>query len=125
MLNRAGIPVMAHIGFTPCFVKQYADVHSVLTKAAMDYAADVADGTFPDRNTPSRRLINYQGHNMTRLAESQGFMGPFSRDGKAGAAPCPTHLGRGRRYSLAMTNRCNHLLRDYRSADQHQNLQEK
>ena len=38
---------MAHIGFTPCFVKQYADVHSVLTKAAMDYAADVADGTFP------------------------------------------------------------------------------
>lgn len=62
---------------------------------------------------------------MTRLAESQGYMGPFSRDGKAGAAPCSTHLGRGRRYSLAMTNRCNHLLRDYRSADQHQNLQEK
>ena len=29
------------------FVKQYADVHGVLLKAAQDYAADVAAGTFP------------------------------------------------------------------------------
>jgi 3-methyl-2-oxobutanoate hydroxymethyltransferase len=29
------------------FVKQYADLHSVLLKAAQDYAADVADGVFP------------------------------------------------------------------------------
>ena len=29
------------------FVKQYADLHSVLLKAAQDYAADVAAGTFP------------------------------------------------------------------------------
>jgi 3-methyl-2-oxobutanoate hydroxymethyltransferase len=29
------------------FVKQYADLHGVLLKAARDYAAEVADGTFP------------------------------------------------------------------------------
>ena len=29
------------------FVKQYADLHGVLLKAAQDYAADVADGVFP------------------------------------------------------------------------------
>ena len=29
------------------FVKQYADLHGVLLKAAQDYAADVANGTFP------------------------------------------------------------------------------
>jgi len=29
------------------FVKQYADVHGVLLKAAQDFAADVAQGTFP------------------------------------------------------------------------------
>lgn len=29
------------------FVKQYADLHGVLRKAAQDYAADVAAGTFP------------------------------------------------------------------------------
>jgi len=29
------------------FVKQYADLHAVLLKAAQDYAADVAAGTFP------------------------------------------------------------------------------
>ncbi len=29
------------------FVKQYADLHATLLKAAQDYAADVADGTFP------------------------------------------------------------------------------
>jgi 3-methyl-2-oxobutanoate hydroxymethyltransferase len=29
------------------FVKQYADLHAVLKKAAQDYAADVANGTFP------------------------------------------------------------------------------
>jgi 3-methyl-2-oxobutanoate hydroxymethyltransferase len=29
------------------FVKQYADVHGVLLKAAQDYAADVKAGTFP------------------------------------------------------------------------------
>jgi 3-methyl-2-oxobutanoate hydroxymethyltransferase len=29
------------------FVKQYADLHGVLLKAAQDYAADVAAGTFP------------------------------------------------------------------------------
>lgn len=34
-------------GRLPRFVKQYADVHSVLTNAAQDYAADVAAGTFP------------------------------------------------------------------------------
>ncbi|HET7690697.1 MAG TPA: 3-methyl-2-oxobutanoate hydroxymethyltransferase [Nocardioidaceae bacterium] len=34
-------------GRIPRFVKQYADVHSVLLKAAQDYAADVAAGTFP------------------------------------------------------------------------------
>jgi 3-methyl-2-oxobutanoate hydroxymethyltransferase len=35
------------VGRIPRFVKQYADVHSVLLKAAQDYAADVAAGTFP------------------------------------------------------------------------------
>jgi 3-methyl-2-oxobutanoate hydroxymethyltransferase len=35
------------VGRMPRFVKQYADVHSVLLKAARDYAADVAAGTFP------------------------------------------------------------------------------
>ncbi len=34
-------------GRMPKFVKQYADVHGVLLKAAQDYAADVAAGTFP------------------------------------------------------------------------------
>jgi 3-methyl-2-oxobutanoate hydroxymethyltransferase len=29
------------------FVKQYADLHGVLLKAAQDYAAEVAAGTFP------------------------------------------------------------------------------
>jgi 3-methyl-2-oxobutanoate hydroxymethyltransferase len=29
------------------FVKQYADLHGVLLKAAQDYAADVSSGTFP------------------------------------------------------------------------------
>ncbi len=34
-------------GKMPRFVKQYADLHAVLLKAAKDYAADVAAGTFP------------------------------------------------------------------------------
>jgi 3-methyl-2-oxobutanoate hydroxymethyltransferase len=34
-------------GRVPRFVKQYADVHGVLLQAARDYAADVANGTFP------------------------------------------------------------------------------
>ena len=34
-------------GRMPRFVKQYADLHGVLVKAAQDYAADVAAGTFP------------------------------------------------------------------------------
>jgi 3-methyl-2-oxobutanoate hydroxymethyltransferase len=34
-------------GRVPSFVKQYADVHGVLLKAAQDYAADVASGAFP------------------------------------------------------------------------------
>jgi 3-methyl-2-oxobutanoate hydroxymethyltransferase len=34
-------------GRIPKFVKQYADVHATLLKAAQDYAADVAAGTFP------------------------------------------------------------------------------
>jgi 3-methyl-2-oxobutanoate hydroxymethyltransferase len=34
-------------GRLPRFVKQYADVHSVLHKAAQDYATEVALGTFP------------------------------------------------------------------------------
>ena len=35
-------------GRMPRFVKQYADLHGVLLKAAQEYAADVASGTFPD-----------------------------------------------------------------------------
>jgi len=35
------------VGRVPRFVKQYADVHSVLLEAAKEYAADVAAGTFP------------------------------------------------------------------------------
>jgi len=34
-------------GRIPRFVKQYADMHGVLLKAAQEYAADVAAGTFP------------------------------------------------------------------------------
>jgi 3-methyl-2-oxobutanoate hydroxymethyltransferase len=34
-------------GRMPRFVKQYADVHGVLLKAAQDFAADVATGSFP------------------------------------------------------------------------------
>lgn len=34
-------------GKLPRFVKQYADLHSVLTQAAQDFADDVAEGTFP------------------------------------------------------------------------------
>jgi len=34
-------------GRLPRFVKQYADLHGVLLKAAQDYAADVKAGTFP------------------------------------------------------------------------------
>jgi len=34
-------------GRMPRFVKQYADLHSVLLAAAQEYAADVAAGTFP------------------------------------------------------------------------------
>ena len=34
-------------GRMPKFVKQYADVHGVLLKAAQDFAADVASGQFP------------------------------------------------------------------------------
>jgi 3-methyl-2-oxobutanoate hydroxymethyltransferase len=34
-------------GRMPRFVKQYADLHGVLLKAAQDYAADVASGAFP------------------------------------------------------------------------------
>jgi 3-methyl-2-oxobutanoate hydroxymethyltransferase len=34
-------------GRMPRFVKQYADLHAVLLQAAMDYAGDVANGTFP------------------------------------------------------------------------------
>ncbi|NYI70409.1 3-methyl-2-oxobutanoate hydroxymethyltransferase [Naumannella cuiyingiana] len=36
-------------GRLPRFVKQYADLHSTLHAAARAYAADVAAGTFPDR----------------------------------------------------------------------------
>ncbi len=35
------------VGRMPRFVKQYADVHSVLLQAALDYDADVKAGTFP------------------------------------------------------------------------------
>ncbi len=34
-------------GRMPRFVKQYADLHGVLLKAAQDYTADVASGAFP------------------------------------------------------------------------------
>jgi 3-methyl-2-oxobutanoate hydroxymethyltransferase len=34
-------------GRLPRFVKQYADLHGVMLKAAQEYAADVAAGTFP------------------------------------------------------------------------------
>jgi 3-methyl-2-oxobutanoate hydroxymethyltransferase len=34
-------------GRVPKFVKRYADVHGVLLEAAREYAADVADGSFP------------------------------------------------------------------------------
>jgi 3-methyl-2-oxobutanoate hydroxymethyltransferase len=34
-------------GRTPRFVKKYADLHGVLLQAAQDYAADVADSSFP------------------------------------------------------------------------------
>ncbi|MGA8211760.1 MAG: 3-methyl-2-oxobutanoate hydroxymethyltransferase [Nocardioidaceae bacterium] len=34
-------------GRLPRFVKRYADLHGVLLEAATQYAADVADGTFP------------------------------------------------------------------------------
>jgi 3-methyl-2-oxobutanoate hydroxymethyltransferase len=34
-------------GRIPRFVKQYADLHGVLLKAAQDYASDVRDGAFP------------------------------------------------------------------------------
>ena len=34
-------------GRMPRFVKQYADIHGVLLKAAQDFAADVAQGSFP------------------------------------------------------------------------------
>ena len=34
-------------GRMPRFVKQYADLHGVLLKAAQDFAADVGDGSFP------------------------------------------------------------------------------
>jgi 3-methyl-2-oxobutanoate hydroxymethyltransferase len=34
-------------GRMPKFVKQYADLHATLLKAAQDYASDVAAGTFP------------------------------------------------------------------------------
>ena len=34
-------------GRMPRFVKQYADLHGILLKAAQDYAADVTAGTFP------------------------------------------------------------------------------
>ncbi|MFG2646066.1 3-methyl-2-oxobutanoate hydroxymethyltransferase [Streptomyces sp. NPDC048370] len=34
-------------GRLPRFVKQYADVHGVLREAAQNFAADVAEGTFP------------------------------------------------------------------------------
>jgi 3-methyl-2-oxobutanoate hydroxymethyltransferase len=34
-------------GRLPRFVKQYADMHSMLLTAAQDYAADVSNGTFP------------------------------------------------------------------------------
>jgi 3-methyl-2-oxobutanoate hydroxymethyltransferase len=34
-------------GRLPRFVKQYADLHAVLLKAAHDYAAEVASGSFP------------------------------------------------------------------------------
>ncbi len=34
-------------GRMPRFVKQYADLHGELLRAAREYAADVADGTFP------------------------------------------------------------------------------
>jgi 3-methyl-2-oxobutanoate hydroxymethyltransferase len=36
-------------GRLPRFVKRYADMHGVLLAAAMEYAADVASGTFPGR----------------------------------------------------------------------------
>jgi 3-methyl-2-oxobutanoate hydroxymethyltransferase len=35
-------------GRMPRFVKQYADLHSVLLQAARDYAADVKAGAFPE-----------------------------------------------------------------------------
>ncbi|MBU5421175.1 3-methyl-2-oxobutanoate hydroxymethyltransferase [Cellulomonas hominis] len=34
-------------GRLPRFVKQYADLHAILAGAARDFAAEVADGTFP------------------------------------------------------------------------------
>jgi 3-methyl-2-oxobutanoate hydroxymethyltransferase len=41
--DRAGL----RTGKLPRYVKQYADLHSVLRKAARDYADDVAAGTYP------------------------------------------------------------------------------
>ncbi|GAB4047586.1 3-methyl-2-oxobutanoate hydroxymethyltransferase [Catellatospora paridis] len=37
----------ASAGPTPRFVKKYADLHSVLARAAAEFAADVHDGAFP------------------------------------------------------------------------------
>jgi 3-methyl-2-oxobutanoate hydroxymethyltransferase len=34
-------------GRVPRFVKRYADMHGVLLGAAQEFAAEVADGTFP------------------------------------------------------------------------------
>ncbi len=34
-------------GRMPRFVKQYADLHGVMLRAAQEYAADVASGEFP------------------------------------------------------------------------------
>ncbi len=44
------------------FVKQYADVHGVLLKAAQEYAADVAAGTSPAPTTPSRSASRHEQH---------------------------------------------------------------
>ena len=81
------------------FVKQYADMHGVLLKAARDYAADVADGTFPgDEHTFSDPLP---------LTASSGTAAPrrgtprVRRDGRCG--PVPLAPRRAHRAALAAT----------------------
>ena len=76
-------------GRMPRFVKQYADLHTVMLGAAQEYAADVAAGTFPGRiEIVGEGVIDFPP-SLQREAEAPGTTSSSTTRGSA--TPPSTH----------------------------------